>query len=808
MLAGSVSISPRPRPPARSRRTSTKSSPPPPYRGPSPSGGRPVPGEATSPFTETSRSDWDGLALSARPEQWDERSREELSGLLLKADELIRDREHDLNVTTTACQALYKNNLELKNRHKALLARLSPRKSPSPSHAFFGDQLPQSPHYYSDASRSSSRASLHSPAPRHRRRLSVSQSDLTLLADENAQLLAKLEQLEEESVQADQAGRRKLRILEKEIQGLREELEKTRAKSDEFEAKARAASIDVSQRDEALSRKKREREERIRALRGKSIDDSDGAEVRDFAPGSPFGLMRHSRPRFTPRRHMSQAILHPPLSEDDVMNSKKGPLANALKRSASQPGLFHLPDIPSRMEPPTEYALVAQLLLKIKELEETNAQITEQQARTTAQLQAVQKDADGIRLAYESLGNAENVQWISDDGDGDVESAGSEQEEVDDTVRFSSLRRSLSATGSTDFDPGTEGIVQGSLIQEPSVDFVPATSHFRSRRSVVGLFDSPTSSSQSATPGHHDTPSIHSLTIPGLPPVPFVPQPSTTSSRSPSPTHWDGMSGAMSPTCDVQGYPTLDCELDAALDGNWDSIPGNNHFRTPSLLSLGLTGSQRFGPRDLASSVISISSVIIPAETDKAAGSSGVFTSALQSSQGSTKLRPSVWRGGRMKFETAAERKRRQSETIRMRTNTWTQSRFGGTLLHSGNRRSVDISRPSTPVPQRLANVFDTVVDTIGRSNSESSRSSRGHSPGDDAAGANTDRPADSVRSRSASVTAPPQAPQQRGIVSFVLEVWLWLQFAIIIVVFVWAMAKRGPKSVLEGTGKKAGTKG
>ena len=31
----------------------------------------------------------------------------------------------------------------------------------------------------------------------------------------------------------------------------------------------------------------------------------------------------------------------------------------------------------------------------------------------------------------------------------------------------------------------------------------------------------------------------------------------------------------------------------------------------------------------------------------------------------------------------------------------------------------------------------------------------------------------------------------------FVLELWLWLQFGIIILVFSWAMAKREPRSVL-----------
>lgn len=51
------------------------------------------------------------------------------------------------------------------------------------------------------------------------------------------------------------------------------------------------------------------------------------------------------------------------------------------------------------------------------------------------------------------------------------------------------------------------------------------------------------------------------------------------------------------------------------------------------------------------------------------------------------------------------------------------------------------------------------------------------------------------------SVTLPKKeegGAQPRGFVGFILEIWLWLQFSIVIMVFLWAMARRGPKSVLE----------
>ncbi|KIK29180.1 hypothetical protein PISMIDRAFT_7038 [Pisolithus microcarpus 441] len=799
MLAGSVSHSPRPRPPARSRRIVAKSSPPPPYRASSPSEERIDRNEGLA--GDSKSTGWDRLVLSAQSERWHHRSREELSDLLFKADELIRDREQELNATSVACKTLFEHNVELKSRHRALLARLpvsptasmSPRKPSLPSPTFSDAQPPQSPHYYSDTSRSSSRASFRASVPTQRRQISVSPSDLEILSDENAQLLAKLEKLEAESSQADQAGRKKLRTLEREIQGLREELERTRAKSDELEAKARAAS---AQRDEESLKKRREREERVRALRGKSAHESDN--VCDFAPGNPLGLGRHSKPRLVPRRHLSEAVLRPLYPEADTVSSlsRKLSLRGAVSRSASQSGIFGLSDTQGDLEAPTEYALVSQLLSKIKELEETNAQIIEQQAKTNAQLQSVQKDADSIRLAYESLSDAESAQWITE---GEECDGHSEPEDTDETVRFSSLRYSLSTGLPTDLDHEVATNLPSGLVPVSN----PIHTHqgvfsTRTRKSVVGLFDSSNSTSSTSTPIHHNTPSVHSLTIPGLPPVPFVPQPSRTSSRSPSPTPLDSLSSTLSPAyVDVPDHPTLDCELGAALHDNWDDNQGSHHFETPGLVDFGTLDSQCLTPDCLGSfSVISMPSDVPPVEPELAQKPPGIFTSAIRSSQGSTRLRPSTWRGYQTKSETAAERKRRQLETIRMRTYHWNQSRFGGTLLDPDSRHSRGISRPSTPVPERLASAFDAVVGTIGRNSSQKSGTSPELSP-NDVPRVTVEEPVSRTSAQSS------QRVQQRGIVAFVLEVWLWLQFVIIIVVFVWAMAKRGPKSVLEGAGKK-----
>jgi hypothetical protein len=74
-----------------------------------------------------------------------------------------------------------------------------------------------------------------------------------------------------------------LRGLEKEIQGLREELDKTRARSDKLEKKAKLVSLSLE--SEEASKRRLEREERVRAIRGRSESDTSDGEVRDFAPG-------------------------------------------------------------------------------------------------------------------------------------------------------------------------------------------------------------------------------------------------------------------------------------------------------------------------------------------------------------------------------------------------------------------------------------------------------------------------------------------------------------------------------------------
>lgn len=809
MLSASVTTTPRPRPPGRTRRISThvKSSPPPPYAVTSLLND---PLDNSSDLKRESFNDpsvitpWDDIPN--HPQVWNGRSHEELSELLLKADEIIKDRENELSVTTAVCKSLYENNLELQNKHKALLARLptspasvSPSGSSASSPTTPGTPLPHSPHCYTNISSSHASTSA-SRSCRSQRRISVSPADLALLSDQNAELLAKLEKLESESAQTDQAGRRKLRGLEKEIQELREELDKTRARSDELEQKAKIVSLGLE--SEEATKRRHEREERVRAMRGRSEGNTSDGEVRDFAPGGALasqgfskrstGLGRSEKRKFPSqglRRHTSEIVFRSSPTDSKLSElSRKMSLRHGLSRSSSQ---SQFPPTQTPVPATPEYALVSQLLQKIRELEQINSQITLQQAKTTASLQSVQRDAASIQLLYESLSDVDAIAWLAEDDNienSDVHE-GDEHVEEDETIRFASLRQSMLVDPSVEFDSGIEPDRQSSVRHAILPELFPPPAHHRTRRSVVGLFDPPT------VPDVSNSPSVQSPIIPDLPTFPFVPQPTgSTDFVTSEELDVSSSRAAALPTTEFSGRQTLDNELGLA----WDNCHRNDHFRTPSLIDLtllspslstdnagGVPDSSTHSTQDLLSFPPSSSYISAPASSTSFAEQVSLQTGTWQGVHDSESVAYSPPNGH---VETLADKKRRKSHTIRMRTNHWTEGRFEATLLSAPRRESsVDLVRPSTPVPQRLVNEF---VDSISRH--------RTHP----LSGSLTD---DELRTASASPVSPRQGkrPRQQRFKSFVLELWLWLQFAIVVVVFLWAMAKRGPKSVLEEAQKR-----
>ncbi len=66
---------------------------------------------------------------------------------------------------------------------------------------------------------------------------------------------------------------------------------------------------------------------------------------------------------------------------------------------------------------PHEHALISQLLVKVQELEETNAKILQQQSDTATQLSAVQRDTAHISRVYECLADPDSVELeLADSG--------------------------------------------------------------------------------------------------------------------------------------------------------------------------------------------------------------------------------------------------------------------------------------------------------------------------------------------------------------------------------------------------------
>ncbi|KAF8076699.1 hypothetical protein FPV67DRAFT_1472379 [Lyophyllum atratum] len=786
MLAASVTETPRPRPPAKIRRSSAlhqTASPPPSYAAAftvTPEGKPRLRTLLGSPMAATfQRVGWESGAADRRMSppphdsedmEWmNERSREELSDLLVKADDLIKERENELSRASAVCKSLYDNNVVLKSKHQQLLARLPSTQSPSPS----PEPLSRTSSRYSiSLSRPVSEydsSPIASTYKSHARKISVSTSEISHLADQNAELLQKLERIESESLSADQSGRRALKRLEKEISTLREELEKTQAKSEELEQKTKAG-WDSDKIVKEVLRKKEEREAKFRAMRnlgqGRSESDEEAdPEIRDFAPegsvfGGPSATFSFFPPGETPRR-----------------------ASGTPRHRAAVPAAA----VPAPFTPHPESTLISQLLEKIQELEETNTRIIDQQNETTNQLNAMQRETEHINKVYECFADA-NIVEVGSDVDSTSDSG--EKSLRDETIRFMSFKRNLGG----DFSPSPNA---SDLRQSLNISTASKT-----RKSVVGLFDGPEDDNRGAsTPDQ-----LKSFSLP----VPFA-SPShgeghrkslsvastglaspALSSLSLSPSQRNSQSSLSGP------HRTLETELGNEFTGSWGLSTGNNHSRTNSLYNLSpISGPPSPSPSSAHTSFDRSRNIGSPQDPREA------LPTPVSMSMGNTALRLSVEpptpdrlaaaAAARNHEETPSKqslRYHRMTETVRSRTNRWVDGRFNDTLT-GGIKIDISVddrdphderetSRPSTPLPLRLASAFDAAVENF------------------------TGQPAPSP-SQTVAKNSDDTEKKSKGLGAIMLELWLWLQFGIIILVFLWAMAKRGPKSVLgeAGTGHR-----
>ncbi|KDQ64180.1 hypothetical protein JAAARDRAFT_52162 [Jaapia argillacea MUCL 33604] len=850
MLSNNVPATPRPRPPAQLRRSSSsryKESPPPPYA--APAFPFPSPRDRDSPIPETPMDTILGSSISMTAQRvrllsggsppgshtsleavdWmQEKSREELSDLLSRADKTIRDRENDLGLTSTVCKNLYQENINLKNKHEALLARLpsSPVISPGGSPPGTVTPLVQSPHFYSASLPHSNFGSLSlgtpsAPTPqmnRHTRRISVTPGEISRLADQNHELMIKLEKLESESTQADQVGKKKLRKLEKEIQLLRDELERTQVRSEELEERAKA-SFAKAITEEEMERKKKEREEKARAMRGKGADDEDeDDEIRDFAPGGALSspqtsptirrfkfptTPRTTTPPFTfPTRGQSSPCATP------TSNEGQGDLFSPsfIPRSQQTPGKLH------------ESAIIPQLLLKIRELEETNVQISEQQKQAAEKMRSAQQDVDSIRRLYECLGEDVEVQIVTDDISDDLnrDFMGLNLATRDKTIRFRSLKRTIE--GDVAFmvdeeDNSFDGGIEGGMHSTTRGPLVMAAPQHKARKSVVGLFDPDTSMSSQGSRSGSSTASVSTSAFqPMVKPSPQEPVAwPTTKSRTPSPTPSTYVN---LPPSDLRFSPapslrvgaekhTLGSELGSEYGDDWGVDNEHHHLRTASLYDMSHmveTASSRAPspppPRDVEATPRA-------SEWNSRQKTWANPPSALQLSlrEDTAGASTSTQRGSspqplpaldKIRREAMYTRNRRLSQTVQARTTRWVDGRFKDTLRPMANPEA----RPPTEErkgPGRstlrtsVTKMFEGVVGSV---------SGREHSSSEKNIQAMESQPRPVVRAESKALQKVED--EKTGVVAVVLDLWLWLQFIIIIMVFLWAMAKRGPRNVLE----------
>jgi hypothetical protein len=501
----------------------------------------------------------------------------------------------------------------------------------------------------------------------------VSPADIALLADQNSELMQKLERLETDSVQADKAGRRKLNRLEKDILALREELERTREKSDALEEQAKNGFGMIS------ADKKKEREQRVRMLRGGSSNADDDhpeeepEEVRDFAPASILKLSTSSTSNYGRRV----------LGDDEI----------------ECPGS---PSLTSEENPSPEYNLIAQVLVKIQELEETNRQIAFQQAETTTSLTAVQRDAERIGKLYDLLTehvgpNLELVVEKDESGSNDGNGNSGSSPEDPETIRFRSLCQSLEGDFAHAAGSGTVRAHAG-----------------KARKSVVGYFDhvpgAPAAPNRevagTASTSSHSRTQPENLLSPAL------------SSLSMLTPHSDALR-QLAQMVSEDGH-SLGKELgyeDAHAIGHVfsPSPPLNHYLRTMSLYQLAGVGRE-----------------------DSASGDGD--TSAICTLQ----LPVDSTNGNRGNAEMKSLRYKQMLQTVRLRTNQWVDGRLNDSVDDSNKD---DVTQPTTASDAQQPGSLDD------------------HS--------------------------------QTGLKMFIFEVWLWLQFVIILLVFVCVVARKGPRSIL-----------
>ena len=317
---------------------------------------------------------------------------------------------------------LLEANLELRQRHNSLVSKYpaTPSSVTPSSIPFPGTEPSWIPELDASSPVAASKTPTLSRAPSHFRRISLSPQALAALSEHNTELLSQLTQIQDETSRANLDGKRKLRQLEKEIAGLRAELDFAQERNGELEEQ-----IENVEHEKHMQDRKREREAKLKALRARA-STATGEGVKDYAPAHPFS----GSPIKTPKRRAltTQAegtssdkeetplIAPPTLTFDDGLSSPD-------PRQASLGPVS-----------PGEFAIISQLLAKIEELETANREMVAATRERDERLRKVTEEASVIRQAYENL---------EDEADDEDEAAASMRSMV--FKRATALRNSSSS---------------------------------------------------------------------------------------------------------------------------------------------------------------------------------------------------------------------------------------------------------------------------------------------------------------------------------------------------------------------------
>lgn len=296
----------------------------------------------------------------------------------------------ELQLAAAAGQKLLETNLSLRQRHASLVTKTSPFLNPAtagtaPAPGGQGSDSAQSP----DITPLASPLLLHPQTPfqRHSRRISTSPAQLAILSSQNEELLQALAKLQDETNSANLEGKQKLRKLEKEIAGLRAELDQSQLKNGELEQK-----IDSVQQGQErhIELKRQEREAKAQELRASiSKQESNPQTFANFAPTS----RSPEKPNFVKTESTKEEEETGPITRPPLVPFPSSDLQAALTGAVS----------PQPSEPSAELVVLSQLLSKIQELESTNREILQRHRETDDKLRNATSRSDALQKVYENL---------------------------------------------------------------------------------------------------------------------------------------------------------------------------------------------------------------------------------------------------------------------------------------------------------------------------------------------------------------------------------------------------------------------